>query len=166
MIPLRLGQGGSFVAGSRGRPRTFWLCKNPTCIARLMKKPNQLLRAPHAVAHTPELVEQELSEYWVARARAALISAQNSGLIVHGSQRVRSAGEQNLMAIVFSKNAGVVTRAQISKIHNGIETFIFPDSSEKIGRLLRRGPRSVLALRDSRRTQSLIDTLRVGCSLG
>ena len=95
-----------------------------------------------------------------------LISAHKSGLIVLGSHQVRNCGKQNLLAIVFSKDAGTGTKAQISEIHNGVESFIFPNKSEEIGRLLRRGPRSVLALRHSRKTQSLIDTLRAWDSLG
>ena len=166
MIPLRLGQGGSFFVGHEGNFKTRWLCTNPKCIERVLKKPGQLRHQKDSPPPSREIIQQELSKYFVKRARFTLVDAQKSGVIVHGSQQVRNCTEQNLSAIVFSSDAGTQTRAQIAEIYNAVERLVFPDTSAEIGRLLRRGPRSVLALHHSRKTQSLIDTLRVGCCLG
>jgi len=166
MIPLRLTAGGSFFVGRNGSERTMWLCREPKCIHRILKNPGQIRRPRGTPPPTREIIDQGLSEFLRDSARRTLLSARKSGLIVDGSHRVKKCLQQNISAIVFAMDAGDTTRTQIEQIHNPVESLIFPATSREIGLLLSRGRRSVLALRPSRKTQSLIDTLRGWHSLG
>lgn len=166
MIPLRFDQGGSFFVGGLNTARTCWLCDSPECVSRILTKPALLRTRSHAPAPDRSVLRHELEQYLFQRARTMLVRIQKSGLIIHGSQRVKNCPEQNIIAIIFSNDVGPRTRTDIVHAKKSVETYVFPDTSAEIGRLLGRGPRSTLALQRSRRTQSLIDTLRVGCSLG
>ena len=166
MIPLRVSQGGSFSVGNQYSGRTFWLCASPKCVSQILKKPSLLRTQKRTAPPDITVILETLKQFLNHRARTTLVDTQKSGLIVHGSQRIKKCSKQNISGIIFSNDVGLRTRADIIEIYNSVGSYIFPDTSIEIGRLLRRGPRSVLALHHSRKTQSLIDTLRVGCSLG
>ena len=166
LIPLRLDRRGSCFVDSKGKGRTLWLCRDTTCVRAILKQPERLRRHIRIEPPNPEIIRVELSKYFTRSAIEELVHAHESGLIVHGSRKVRACMQQNIAAIVFSDNVGSSTMAQISEIHNSVKTYIFPANSIELGKLIHRGPRSVLALQHSRKTQSLIHTLRVGCSLG
>ena len=125
------------------------------------RQPQLLLGAPCA-----SNTGNKLLAHFSSRAKSALLEARKSGLIIEGSHRFRNSDKQKVVGIILSSDIGCTTRAQITEKYNQVPTFIFPQNSLEIGRLMRRGPRSVLGLRPSRKTQSLIDSLRGWDSVG
>jgi ribosomal protein L30E len=111
-------------------------------------------------------LRQNLRYYFSKLITNALKEAAKSGVIVHGSQQVSISLNENIAAILFADNAGTQIRSLRDHKKNKVRTYIIPHSSAEIGALLGRGPRSVLALRPGRKTQSLIETLRGWHSLG
>ena len=166
MIPLGFDQGGSFFVGKPSQGRCRWLCLSPQCIQRIIKEPRKIPRAKNTPLPGSSLVQEKLRYHLSQTAKKLLTETRKSGLIIDGSHDVKNCDKQKLLAIMFSSDCGRSTRTQISEFHSGVSTFIFPYRSSEIGQLIDRGPRSVLALRPSRRTQSLIDTLRGWDSVG
>ena len=166
MIPLGIDQEGSFFVGTQRNVRGQWICREPQCLLRVVKEPKRIRRQQDQPSPSSEMVREQLVGYFSKEAQKLLLQASRSGLIVHGSHRVRKSQKQNLCVILFSNDCGDATRSQIRELNNKVSNCIFPLSSTEIGRLIGRGPRSVLALQASRKTQSLIDTLRGWASLG
>jgi len=166
MIPLGISQEGSFFVGRCTDGRGQWLCINSKCIHRILKEPHKIRRKRDCPAPSREMVQEQLFAHFSNEAKRHLVEASKSGLIVHGSHRVKKEVKQNLCVILFSTDSGTATRTQIEELYKQVQSWTFPLSSREIGRLIGRGPRSVLALQPSRRTQSLIDSLRGWVSLG
>jgi ribosomal protein L7Ae-like RNA K-turn-binding protein len=128
--------------------------------------PRHIARAIRGRPPSTSNLRQQLQVYFSDSIINALQEAAKCGVIVHGSQRVSNSLTENITAILFSANAGEEIRRRIGDKKNKVTTYIIPLSSAEIGTLLGRGPRSVLALRPGRKTQSLIETLRGWDSLG
>jgi len=144
----------------------MWLCLNPTCLQRAAEEPRHVAKAirnrPPDTRNLPSMVQQ----YLRSQVAVQLQYAWRSGVIVHGSQRVMNCLNENISAVFFAADAGAEIKARTLKKNSSISNYIIPLSCAEIGTLLRRGPRSVLALRPGRKTQSLIETLRGWDSLG
>jgi hypothetical protein len=166
MIPLGLSRGGSLLVGHTEGSRRMWLCLTSTCIQRVVDDPRHIARAIRGRPPSTSDLRPQLQVYFSTAISNALQDAAKSGVIVHGSQRVANCLAENITTILFSANAGAEIRSRIGDKKNKVQTYIIPLSSAEIGVLLGRGPRSVLALRPGRRTQSLIETLRGWDSLG
>ena len=166
MIPLGLTKTGSFFVGRRPHSKGSWVCKTPSCLAKIIDKPNRLKGRRKLTAPSSQSVRAHLKDHCSDLVQKQLIEAMRSGTILLGSHQVKKCKTENIEFLLFSGDSGTRTRSEISFHHNGIETFTIEISSRKIGELLGRGPRSVLALRRSRKTHGLIDTLRAWYSLG
>jgi len=166
MIPLGLDRGGSLLVGRTEGPRRMWLCRESTCVQKVVDDPKYLARALRGRPPSTSNLPKKLRTYFSANLIDALQKAAKSGVIVHGSHRVSLSLSENISAILFSADAGTEIRSHIGDKKNKVKTYIIPLSSIEIGVLLGRGPRSVLALMPGRKTQSLIETLRGWHSLG
>ena len=166
MIPLGFDQEGSFFVGKQARGRSRWLCLEPRCIQRIINEPKKIPRPKDTPLPISSVIQERLKKHFAETAKKQLNGARKSGLIINGSLAVRNCAKQKRLVILFSSDCGASTRSQISKFHSEVLNYVFPYTSSEIGQLIDRGPRSVLALRPSRKTQSLIDTLRGWASVG
>ena len=166
MIPLGLTERGSFFVGQNQSGRGVWLCKQPVCVKKATVEPKKLFSRHHASTIEPNELLPVLQNHLKEAASQQLIMAMRCGAIIMGSHRVKNSETENIGLLLFSWDAGTQTISETLEAHRGAKSLTIGLSSNDLGYLLRRGPRSVLALRHSRRTQSLIDTLRAWDSLG
>ncbi len=166
MIPLGLGLGGSLLVGPTVQTRRMWMCANSVCIHKIETNPKHLARALRGKPPPATDLRKQIRELQRLHISSALESAARDGMIVHGSQRVSIRLNENIEAIFYAADAGTGIRNRIADKLNVVSTYTIPFSRAEIGTLLGRGPRSVLALRPGRKTQSLLQTLRMWHSLG
>ena len=166
MIPLGLTERGSFFVGRKPSGRTVWVCKQSKCFTKFIRDPRKLFPKQKLPLPSRDTIRSILRDHLEMQANQQFCFAMRSGAIIHGSHSVKKCQTEKICMLLFSSDAGKKTVTEFQATHNRIESMVIKTSSNDIGKLLGRGPRSVLALRHSRTTQSLIDTLRAWHSLG
>jgi len=92
--------------------------------------------------------------------------AHQQGLVITGSTKVQEFEPRAFIAILLSADVGPSTKKVFEASNSGLETFVINKTSKQLSKQFNSGPRSVVGLMSGRTTQSLLNTLREGVSLG
>ena len=150
LLPIHR-QGDRLAIGRAPRGRGSWVC--PGCVARV----GQTRFGRGSPGPDLEAVRVMLLE----GASEALDRARDAGTIVSGRFDVGRSAE--CAFVLVSRDAGAVAQRALPA---GVPVVRLPWSTVETGRLLGRGPRSVLAVRRSTVATQLLERLRLLDSLG
>ena len=164
MIPLGLGPGGSLLVGYRSTGRTGWIC--PPCVPAVTIQRGPLGRCFRTKPPDTSSLVSDAKEFLESSWWKDLQLAHQQGLVVSGAAKVREIDPQALIVILLSADAGASTKSAFVYGNTGLETYIISNLSERFSVQFNCGPRSVIGLKSGRSTQSLLNTLRKGVSLG
>ena len=164
MIPLGLGPGGSLLVKRQATGRTGWIC--PPCVPLVALQRGPLGRCFRTKPPDTSSLISDTKDFLAKSWWRDLRLAHQQGLVISGSTKVREFDPNALIAILLSSDAGPATTKAFEASNTGIETFVINKTSAQLSEQFNSGSRSVVGLMSGRTTQSLLNTLRGGVSLG
>lgn len=151
--------------GYRGG-RGAWVCPQPMCLERAQARVRVLQKALRNSSCRPIDLRAAVLETSRAAAAAHLVRCHRSGLVVAGPQRILHQDVGAAVALVAAEGAGRVALDAARERCPETPCVSIGLDTEGLGRLLGRGPRSVIAILPGAPSRALLRELRRCSDLG
>lgn len=138
--------------------RGAWIQPQAELLARVEAKPRMLNRALRRKGLSARGLHEDTRQAVLQRLYSSLVGCHRAGVVVSGRSAVADAS--GLVAVIYAAGSAPLPELDVHPV------IVLPLDAGALGRLLGRGPRCVVALRDSRPTRRLMPWLRCALSLG